>query len=943
MKRTLTAAIAATVMLCLSLPLFAQTVRMKLPGMQKAGTITRDANGLAHVYALTEHDALFLQGWVHAEDRFFQMDYNRRLASGTLAELVGQAALPTDIQLRSIGLRRGAQASWARTSPDLQAMLQGYAGGVNAWLAQNPLPVEYQLLELSDVPAWTPVDSIVVAKLIAFGLSFDTDDTDNTVALLTWQGIGQAVGFDGAALFFEDLYRVEPFSKAATVPDANGLALSPSPAASAKGDDPYGQIREVTSALDPSVLKLAKEISENLSSPFLAHLLDTDFIIGSNEWGIGGEHTESGRPMIANDPHLALETPSTFYPMALQGGGVNAIGVGFAGAPYIIQGHTPDLAWGSTNNPIDVTDYFLEDLVVVPEAYAGLATRHGDSVEWLFPILQTWRVNVIGDGVNNNLQTVPPGGSIPQASLIVPRRNAAIIALDVAAGTAVSVQYTGLNATQEVEAFRRFNKASTVAEFRDALRWFDVGSQNWAVVDSAGNYGYFTSAEMPLREDLQAGTVNGLPPWFLRDGSGGNDWIREPNPAPGQATPNAVLPFDEMPQVVNPPAGFFVNANNDPLGHTHDNNPLNQMRPGGGIFYLAPGYDGFRGTRITQMIEERLENGGKISFEDMQEMQADTVLLDAQYFVPWILQAFENAQSGSAHPVLAQFAASPAIQGAMLRLSNWDFSTPTGIPEGYDSSDVNGQLSAPSNEEIANSVAATIYSVWRGRFVNNTIDAFINGVEQLAGMNLPRPGTQQTMNSLRHFFDTWDQTKGVGASGMTFFNLPAALGVSDRDTVRDILLLQSVADALGLITSDEFAPAFGKSLDMNDWNWGKLHRVVFRHNLGGDLSLPPAAGFFPAPLSGLPGIPTDGGFATVDASSHSIRADAVNEFMFGSGPVRRAVAEGTANGIVSEMSLPGGTSGTIGSPFYGNLLPLWLTNEAFPVELRTLPRIPWIR
>ncbi len=210
-------------------------------------------------------------------------------------------------------------------------------------------------------------------------------------------------------------------------------------------------------------------------------------------------------------------------------------------------------------------------------------------------------------------------------------------------------------------------------------------------------------------------------------------------------------------------------------------------------------------------------------------------------------------------------------------------------------------------------------------------------------MSIPRPGSQETMNSLRHFFDTWEETKGVGASGMTFFNLPSELGVSDRDDTRDILILQSVADALAMITSEEFAPAFGRSADMNDWNWGKLHRVVLEHPLGGILSIPPAGGGFPPSLDGLPGISTDGGFGTVDASSHNVRADGVNEFMFGSGPVRRFVAEGESAGIKAVTSLPGGTSGTLGDPNYANLLPLWLTNEAFDSVLRPMPYIPWIR
>ncbi|MBW3564831.1 MAG: penicillin acylase family protein [Acidobacteria bacterium] len=923
-----------------TLSVSAQTERFKLPGMKKAGTITRDDLGVAHIFALNEHDLLFLQGWVHAEDRFFQMDFNRRLASGTLAELVGQPALSNDVLLRTLGLRRAAEGSWARTAPDTREALMGYAKGVNAWLATNELPAEYGALEITEVPPWTPIDTLSIAKLLAFGLSFDLD-TDRTIAFLTWVQVGNAVGFNGTAMFFEDLFRIEPFGDASTVPDASAIAgKGMTTTAPASKEELYKAYEAAAQALPEGVLDLAESVSQAFSSPYLSDVMDPDFFLGSNEWGIGPQLSASGQPMIANDPHLALDTPSTFYPNALQAGDINVIGMSFAGVPYVAVGRTPDLAWGATVNPMDVTDVFAEEIVVVPQALAGLATRHGDDVEWLFPVLQTWRVNTIGDGVNNSLQTIPPGGSIPRASLIVVRRNAPIIALDVQAGTALSVQYTGFNATQEIEMLRRVSRSSTIEEFRDALRWFDFGSQNWAVLDSSGDYGYFTSAELPLREDLEAGTVNGLPPFFIRNGTGGNDWIRNLNPPPAQATPNAILPFSEMPQIVNPPAGFFVNANNDPAGTTLDNNPLNQLRPTGGIFYLNVGYDGFRGERVTEMIEAKIANGETISFEEIQQMQADTVMVDAEYFVPWIIQAFDNARTPGAHPGLAQFAASPPIQAAVARLSSWDFSTPTGIPEGFDASDENGQLSSPSETEIAHSVAATIYSVWRGRFIANTIDTVIGAIEQGAGRGLPRPGSGSTLSSLRNFLDNWETTRGVGASGLNFFNVP---GVDDPSTRRDILILKSVGDAIGLITSEEFAPAFGRSTDMNDWNWGKLHRIVFDHPLGGPLSVPPAGGLVPAPLPGLPGIPTDGGFGTIDASSHNARADGVNEFMFGSGPARRFAAEATGDGIRAETSLPGGTSGSLGSPFHLNLLPMWLTNESFPSVLRPVPSIPWLR
>jgi len=194
----------------------------RLNGMQQPGMLIREANGIPHIFALNAHDAWFLNGWVHAQDRFFQMDTNRRIASGTLGEVLGMAALSNDVQLRTLGLRRAAEATLPTVSAEARAALDAYTQGVNAYLQAHPrqLPPEYSLLGIQSVPAWTAVDTLAIGKLLAFGLSFD-NDTDTTVALISDQTAGKIVGFDGSKLF-SDTWRSAPFSKAATVPDATG-------------------------------------------------------------------------------------------------------------------------------------------------------------------------------------------------------------------------------------------------------------------------------------------------------------------------------------------------------------------------------------------------------------------------------------------------------------------------------------------------------------------------------------------------------------------------------------------------------------------------------------------------------------------------------------------------------------------------------------------------
>jgi penicillin amidase len=191
---------------------------------------------------------------------------------------------------------------------------------------------------------------------------------------------------------------------------------------------------------------------------------------------------------------------------------------------------------------------------------------------------------------------------------------------------------------------------------------------------------------------------------------------------------------------------------------------------------------------------------------------------------------------------------------------------------------------------------------------------------------LPKPGSQLAMTALKSLLER--PQPGIGASGINFFNAPAA-SAEDR---RDILILQSVADALARLAGPAFQLAFGGSTNQDDYRWGKLHRIVLDHPLGGPFSVPPAFGAAPHPLGdALPGFPTDGGFGVVDASNHDARAQGVNEFMFGNGPVNRFMAEAGAPAVRAESIWPGGTSGIPGTPFYLNLLPLYLTNDTVPL------------
>ncbi len=911
---------------------------VSLPGLGSPVRVLTDTNGVRHFFAESDLDLARAQGFVHARDRLFQMDVTRRAVSGDLAELVGGSVLASDIQNRTIGLRRAAERSLAALSPGELALLQAYADGVNAFRAAGPLPVEYGALELTSARSWTPVDSLVIGKAIAASLSLDID-IGVAEQLAAYVAAGNAQGFDGEALLFQDVRRLAPIDPAATLPDAG----APPPYLASHFELDAGFLAKAAGASARARKRLEQV-------PYLANAMDRrDQLVGSNEWGVSRHKSRTGRPMIANDPHLALDAPSTFYEMHLHvasdpiAGPMNVSGAAFPGAPGVILGQNERITWGATTNPMDVSDVFLDTLVVDPfvtcAAVAALACIISDGVphpvEVQFGVV--YRVNLVGNGVPDDVvpAPVPPENQIIAT---VPFRSFGPV-LDIGnpgvittggVTTALVLQYTGFHATREVQTFLRWARADDLSEFLEGLADFDVGSQNWAYADVDGNLAYFSSAELPLRRDLEAGSVHGAPPFFVRDGSGPANWVPDPARSQGQAIPFAVLPFDEMPQVVNPVAGFFVNANNDPAGTTLDNDPLNQRRRSnpGAIYYLNPSYaNGLRAGRIQRLLAERVARGQKIGLDDMARFQANTQQLDAELLTPFLLDAWRAGRKHSAPPELAALAADPGVREAIARLRVWRYDTPTGIPEGYDWIERNGvRRPGVRPGEGRRSVAATLYNVWRAKLIKSVIDA------RLAALGVPGVGSGDALKAVHHLL-TRQPFTGVGASGVDFFPGPAGLPAVQR---RDIALLAALRSALDALAGPDFADAFGGSTDQSDYRWGRLHRITFDHPLGAPFSIPPAAGFADL-AAALPGLSRDGGYEVVNASGFSARADRQNDFRFGGGPVRRYVGVARAHpspvfgGIQGRNAIAGGPSGNPFSPEYATQLGDWLTADQHAV------------
>ena len=523
-----------------------------IPGLGAPVKVTTDLEGVWHIEAEDDFDLARAQGYVHCRDRLFQMDQTRRQVDGTEAELLGPGALGSDIQARIVGLHRAAQRSFDAAPVRFQAILQAYADGVNHCIDTVPLPPEYGLLELTQVRPWTAVDSLKIGKAISASLSLDID-TGLTQSLFDYIDAGFANGFDGQTLFEEDVFRSAPMDPASTVPDAtNGT--------------PYAVEWNAKKATH---LARAAEAAKRAATRLEEHPLFSlamnrrESFVGSNEWGVTGSASVGGRPVIANDPHLSLNAPSTFWEWHLRvnddpdEGSMNVSGVGFPGTPGVILGQTRKVTWGATTNPMDVSDVFLDTLhVALPDCFLIGALACIESPPGVFHPVDiqlgvTYFFNVIGDTVDDNL--VQASGLPPEAEVIatVPFRSfgpviditdAGVLAPPFGSTTALVLQYTGFHATQELQTFSQWNRAENLDDFLEGLANFDVGSQNWAYADTEGNLAYFASAEMPLRSDLEIGTVVGVPPYFVRDGSSGdNNWVADPARSQGQAIPYAIL------------------------------------------------------------------------------------------------------------------------------------------------------------------------------------------------------------------------------------------------------------------------------------------------------------------------------------------------------------------------------------------------------------------
>jgi len=521
---------------------------VQVPGLDGQVTVIRDRWGVPHLYADSQRDLFFAQGYIHAQDRLWQMELNRRIGSGTLSEVLGDATLDTDKFLRTVGLRRAAEKDWEVLDAETCRCLQDYADGVNAFIDshRDRLPLEFNLLGYEPEP-WTPLDTLSWGKVMSWDLGGNWETELLRARLVAHLGADKA----------QDL--LPPY------PDGGPFIIPPEARSYAGLGTPS------LAANDP----LAQWLGANGPG------------IGSNNWVVDGSLTASGKPLLANDTHLGIQMPSIWYEMGLHGGGFNVVGFTFPGAPAVIIGHNDRIAWGVTNLGPDVQDLYLEKL----------NPDNPTQVEFM--------------GQWEDVQVVKEEIKVKDQEAVVlevrltrhgPLLNDVVDGLE----QPIAFRWTALDAARLFDSVVGVNLARDWESFREALRNWDVPSQNFVYADVAGNIGYQSPGKIPIRAKGD-GTVP-VPGW-----TGEYEWT-------------GYIPFDELPFVYNPPTHFVVTANN-------------KVVPDDYPYLISSGWaPGYRAQRIADLLASKAASG-PLTPDDFRDIQADVYSLPGEFLTTYLLEA----------------------------------------------------------------------------------------------------------------------------------------------------------------------------------------------------------------------------------------------------------------------------------------------------------------
>jgi penicillin G amidase len=583
-----------------------------IPGLDSEVKVYRDDHGIPNIYAATTHDLFIAQGYVHAQDRFWQMDFWRHIGSGRLSEIF-PSEVETDSFLRTLGWQQIVEQELKLIDPDSLLLLEAYADGVNAYLSKtngSAISLEYLILGIlnptySPEP-WTPINTLTWAKSMAWDLGGNMSNEINRSLLLK----------SLSPEYVSELYPLYSQANPVIVPNIEDFTSLQN----------FSSRNAIISSISQSILNTSRNIS------LLTKLLGpTGNDIGSNNWVVSGNYTDTGSPLLANDPHLGIQMPSIWYQVGLHCSPVsescpfNVSGFSFAGVPGVVIGHNDRIAWGVTNVGPDVQDLYIEKINPLnPNQYEYKG-------EWIDMDIRQEKINVAGgEPVDLTVRSTIHGpiisdtyGPLTESNDTNDKSFSEKSGIYLPENYVISLKWTALEPTKIFNAIWGFDKAKNWNEFREAAKNFVVPAQNLVYADVDGNIGYQMPGNIPMR--LSGDGTLPVPGW-----SGEYDWA-------------GYIPFDELPYVLNPTSGFIVTANN-------------QVNPWNYPYLITQDWDyGYRAARISDLIQSNLSN---ITIETFRQIQGDNYDASAAILIP-ILSKFDFKQNN--------------LEIYLSMLQNWDF------------------------------------------------------------------------------------------------------------------------------------------------------------------------------------------------------------------------------------------------------------------------------
>ncbi|HEX5736594.1 MAG TPA: penicillin acylase family protein [Blastocatellia bacterium] len=552
-----------------------------MAGLKRNVTVRRDERAITYIEAATEEDLYFAQGYATASDRLWQMDLLRRTGRGELSEIFGRGTLEEDKQYRTYGFTKLSETLLSECSPAMRAALEAYARGVNAFLDSRDdktLPLEFRLLKYKP-RAWSPADSIIIGKTFSVTLA------------TTWQADVMRAALADLPVDRRDALLPEASSLDVLLVGSDGARKKTAAAPSPPGPLLRAAVEEISADALLAAMRAARRSLERVG-------LYAEGRAISNNWVVSGKHTTTGKPLLANDPHLAPSAPSIWYMSHLSTPDMRVAGVTIPGAPGIIIGHNERIAWGVTNLQADVQDLYIERFD------QENLRRYKTPAGWREAEVRREQIKVRRGMADAATDTVEFEITVTEHGPIILQQG----------GNHYALRWTALDPKSvSFETFYKINHARNWNEFRAALRDYVEPAQNFVYADVNGRIGYYGAGKIPIRR-----TGDGSLPY---DGStGAGEWT-------------GFIPFEKLPQLYDPPSGVIVTANNRIVGRDY---PYLLTRE-----WASP----YRARRIFDLLQSK----GKLSADDFRAIQGDTYSFAGIIFAREVVKIFRNsAQAGNA-------------------------------------------------------------------------------------------------------------------------------------------------------------------------------------------------------------------------------------------------------------------------------------------------------